>query len=61
MQTLHNNTGICLTEVLVAMAAGTVILSTTLQALTLFESKFSAQQETINRHQDQRLGLHVIE
>jgi hypothetical protein len=61
MHELHNNTGICLTEVLVAMAAGAVILSTTFQALTLFESKLSAQQVTISRHQDQRLGLHVIE
>ena len=58
---LHNNTGICLTEVLVAMVAGAIILSTTFQALTLFESKLSAQQETISRHQNQRLGLHVIE
>lgn len=57
---LPNNTGICLTEVLVAMAAGAILLSTTFQALTLFESKLSAQQETISRHQDQRLGLHVI-
>jgi Tfp pilus assembly protein PilW len=61
MQILHNNTGICLTEILVAMAAGMVILSTTFQALTFFESKLVAQQGTISRHQDQRLGLHVIE
>lgn len=61
MLPLHNNTGICLTEVLVAMAAGAVILSATFQALTLFESKLTAQQDTIGRHQDQRLGLHVIE
>jgi hypothetical protein len=61
MHQLYNNAGICLTEVLVAMAAGVVILSATFQAFTLFESKLSAQQETISRHQDQRLGLHVIE
>lgn len=61
MYQLHNNIGICLTEVLVAMASGVVILSATFQAFTLFESKLSAQQETISRHQDQRLGLHVIE
>jgi hypothetical protein len=61
MYQLHNNIGICLTEVLVAMASGVIILSATFQAFTLFESKLSAQQETISRHQDQRLGLHVIE
>lgn len=61
MHALHNSTGMCLTEVLVAMAAGAVILSATFQALTVFESKLSAQQGTMSRHQDQRLGLHVIE
>ena len=61
MRSLHNNIGICLTEVLVAMASGAVILSATFHALTLFESKLSAQQETMSRHQDQRLGLHVLE
>jgi len=58
---LTNNSGICLAEVMVAMAAGAVILSTTFQALTLFGSKLTAQQDTISRHQDQRLGLHVLE
>jgi hypothetical protein len=58
---LTNNSGICLTEVMVAMAAGAVILSTTFHTLTLFESKLTAQQDTISRHQDQRLGLHVLE
>lgn len=57
---LTNNTGICLTEVMVAMAAGAVILSTTFHALTLFESKLTAQQDAMSRHQDQRLGLHVL-
>jgi len=58
---LASNAGICLAEVMVAMAAGGVILSATFQALTLFESKLTNQQSIINRHQDQRLGLHVLE
>ncbi|HET7059220.1 MAG TPA: hypothetical protein VFI05_10825 [Nitrospiraceae bacterium] len=58
---LINNSGVCLAEVMVAMAAGAVILSATFQALTLFESKLTAQQDTISRHQDQRLGLQVLE
>lgn len=61
MGPLDNHAGISLTEVLVAMAAGTVILSTTFQAFTLFESRLSVQQETMSEHQDQRLGLHVLE
>jgi hypothetical protein len=56
-----NNSGVCLAEVMVAMAAGAVILSATFQALILFESKLTAQQDTISRHQDQRLGLHILE
>ena len=58
---LTNNSGICLAEVMVAMAAGAVILSTTFHALTLFESKLTTQQDAMSRHQDQRLGLHVLE
>lgn len=58
---LASNAGICLAEVMVAMAAGGVILSATFQALTLFESKLTNQQSIIGRHQDQRLGLHVLE
>jgi len=57
---LSNNSGVCLAEAMVAMAAGAVILSTTFQALALFESKLTAQQSLISRHQDQRLGLHVL-
>ena len=58
---LASNAGICLAEVMVAMAAGGVILAATFQALTLFESKLTNQQIIIGRHQDQRLGLHVLE
>jgi hypothetical protein len=61
MHSLHNHAGICLTEVMVAMAAGAVILSTTFQAFHLFEARLTTQQEAISRHQDQRLGLHVLE
>ncbi|HKN87240.1 MAG TPA: hypothetical protein VJV04_10300 [Nitrospiraceae bacterium] len=58
---LARNAGVCLAEVMVAMAAGGVILSATFQALTLFEFKLTAQQSIISRHQEQRLGLHVLE
>jgi len=57
---LASNAGICLAEVMVAMAAGGVILSATFQALTFFESKLTTQQNIMGRHQDQRLGLHVL-
>ena len=58
---LTNDSGICLAEVMVAMAAGAVILSTTFQSLALFESKLTAQQSIISGHEDERLGLHVMQ
>ena len=56
-----NDSGICLAEAMVAMAAGAVILSTTFQSLALFESKLTAQQSIISGHEDERLGLHVLQ
>lgn len=46
---------------MIAMAAGFVILSSAFQMLTTFQGKLSAQQETMSRHQDERLGLRVLE
>ena len=55
-----NNRGVCLAEVMVAMAAGAILLSATFQALRLFDTQLTAQHTIMSRHQDQRLGLHVL-
>ena len=55
-----NNRGVCLAEVMVAMAAGAILLSATFQALRLFDTQLTTQHTIMSRHQDQRLGLHVL-
>lgn len=60
MPRMFDDTGVCLAEVMVAMAAGAVLLSATFQALHLFDRQLTSQQSTMSRHQDQRLGLHVL-
>lgn len=53
--------GICLLEVMIAMAAGAVVLSATVQTLHHFEERLRAQHRTIARQQDLRLGLAILE
>jgi hypothetical protein len=61
LQEVRNCAGICLTEMLIAMAAGTVVLSATIQTLNHFQQRLWAQHDTIGRHQDQRIGMRVME
>ena len=53
--------GICLLEVMIAMAAGAVVLSATIQTLHHFDERLRAQHRTIARQQDLRLGLAILE
>jgi hypothetical protein len=50
-----------LTELMLAMAAGLVVLGATLQALSYFQQQFMRQQHQIAQQQDLRLGLEVLE
>jgi hypothetical protein len=61
VQRVNHNTGICLAELMMAMAAGLVILSAAVQALTHFQKRLWTQQDAIARHQDLRIGLEVME
>src|SRR5579885_1611500 len=58
---LNTQVGVCLAEVLIAMAAGLVVLSAAFQILTALHGKLSNQQQRVNLHQDHRLGLGVLE
>lgn len=58
---LHDCGGFCLAEALIAMAAGVVVLSASIQAMHHFERRFGAQWSTIAHHQDLRIGLKVFE
>ena len=56
-----NSRGVCLLEILIAIAAGFVVVSATLQTLDQFGGRFVDQLETMARHQDQRLGVRVLQ
>ena len=53
--------GTTLTELMLAMAAGLVVLGATLQALSYFQKQFMRQQHEVGQQQDLRLGLEVLE
>jgi len=62
---LHNRmwteTGTSLIEMMFAMAAGLVVLTATLQALSYFQQQFMRQQREVAQQQDLRIGLEVLE
>ena len=53
--------GVCLAEAIIAMAAGAVVLSATIQSLMHFQHRLSAQHVTVTRSQDQRIGMQIME
>jgi hypothetical protein len=53
--------GICLAEVLIALAAGAVALTAALQSLDHFQRRLSGQHEAAGQVQDLRIGLRVVE
>lgn len=61
LQFLKNAAGVCLAEMMIAMTAGAVMLSAAIQALNHFQQRLSAQHETISQHQDQRIGIRILE
>ena len=54
-------TGTSLTELIVAMAAGLIVLGATLQTLSYFQQHYAEQQEKAVRRQDLRLALDLLE
>lgn len=55
-----NDSGFSLIEMMIAMAAGTIVLSATIQSLHHFQKRLWVQQATIESHQDQRMGIRVM-
>jgi Tfp pilus assembly protein PilV len=53
--------GTSLIEMMLAMAAGLVVLTATLHALSYFQQQFIRQQREVAQQQDLRLGLEVLE
>ena len=53
--------GTSLIELMLAMAAGLIVLGATLQTLSYFQQQFMRQQREVAQQQDLRLGLEVLE
>ena len=53
--------GVCLTELMVSLTAGVVVLAAALNALNVAQTHVSKQQNDLKHQQDLRLGLEVFE
>lgn len=53
--------GLCLTELMVSMTAGVIVLAAALNAFTVAQAHVSKQQKDLRHQQDLRLGLEVFE
>ena len=58
---MTQQSGMCLSELMVAMAIGTLVLAGSLEALNLTQSQAVRQQRTMTMQQEMRLGLEVFE
>ena len=58
---IGNCRGVCLAEVLIALAAGAVVLSATVQSLDHFERRLSKQHVVAAQAQDPPVRLQVLE
>ena len=58
---LFNQRGLCLSELIIATAVGTVVLAGSLEALNLVHAQAVQQQRSMAGQQDMRLGLEVLE
>jgi len=57
---LRDCAGICLAELMIALAAGAIVLSAAVQSLSHFERRLSLQQGAVAQGQDLRIGLMVM-
>ncbi len=60
-RSIGGSRGVCLAEVMIALAAGAVVLAATLQSLDHFQRRLSRQHETAAKIQDLRIGLRILD
>lgn len=58
---MFDKRGLCLTEVLVGLTAGAIVLAAALNALNVAQSQVGKQHNDLRHQQDLRLGLEVFE
>lgn len=60
-RSLFNTDGVCLSELMISLAIGAVVLATALTTLNIVQTHAGKQQRSLNQQQDLRLGLEVFE
>lgn len=58
---MFDKRGVCLTELMVSLTAGVIVLAAALNALNVAQAHVSRQQNDLKHQQDLRLGLEVFE
>lgn len=58
---LAKQSGVCLSELMVALAIGTLVIAGSLQALNMMQAQAVRQQRMMTLQQEMRLGLEVFE
>jgi len=58
---LFDKRGVCLTELMVSLTAGVIVLAAALNAFNVAQARASKQQKDLRHQQDLRLGLEVFE
>ena len=53
--------GLCLSELMISLAAGTIVLATALTTMNVVQAHVGQQERTLSYQQDLRLGLEVFE
>lgn len=61
MRPLSNCDGMCLSELMISLTIGAVVLATALTTLNTIQAHASKQHRTLNHQQDLRVGLEVFE
>jgi len=58
---LSDTRGLCLSEFMISLAAGAIVLATALTAMNVVQAHVGQQERTLDHQQDLRLGLEVFE
>ncbi len=58
---LFDKRGVCLTELIISLTAGVIVLAAALNAFNVAQAHASKQQKDLRHQQDLRLGLEVFE
>jgi len=59
--TVSNNRGVCLTELMVSLTTGAIVLAAALSIFQIVQTHATKQHHTLSHQQDLRLGLEVFE